>query len=474
MHHVSSIFLMLFLTEKLIPLLINTGIILILLSPFPHGTVEVWSISLFEIVSFFTFGAWLMREGIKGRIHLSSSPLYIPMGLFFLLIILQLIPLPLFVLKIISPHTAELWQGEKAALTEIFGDGVGLSYTLSLYPYATKEKFFLYISYALFFLVTVSYIARRHQIKRLFWVVFTVALIESALGLFQYLTGVSRGPYLGRATGTYINPNHFAGFLEMAIPVSLAYGLSFSGGRSENGGIWQRFLKARFSGRFLIFFATALMALSLLLSGSRGGIFSFVASLVFFYLLLSWGGGGRFRSWALGLFLLIVITYAAWIGLDPVIQRFVETKETLPVRTLIWEDTLRLIMDFPIFGTGLGSYGLTYTLYKKAYSGPTFYSHTHNDYLELAAETGLLGFILVLYGIINFYRRAWVDLRLSSPRIDPLRYFLALGSLGGVFAMLIHSLTDFNLQIPANAFYFSFLLALSTSLLYHLSKEKRL
>jgi O-antigen ligase len=217
------------------------------------------------------------------------------------------------------------------------------------------------------------------------------------------------------------------------------------------------------------------MAISLILSKSRGGIFSFVVSLAFFCLLLSWGRGNRHRSsWAIGFFLLVVILYVFWIGLDPIIQKFVETKETLPARTLVWRDTLRLIRDFPICGTGLGSYGLTYTLYKKSYTGPLFYTHAHNDYLELAAETGLVGLVLVIYSIIAFYRQAWACLRLSSSTADPLRYFLTIGCLSGVFAILVHALTEFNLQIPANAFYFSFALGLSTSLLYHLSGEKRI
>jgi O-antigen ligase len=468
---------MLFLREKLIPLLINTGIILILFSPFPYGTVEARSISFFEIVSFLTFALWIAREAMKGEIRLPPSPFYIPMWLFFLFIIFQLLPLPLSVIRTISPHAAALWEGKKAAFKEIFGGSEGLSYTLSLYPYATREKLFLYISYALFFLITTSYVVKRDQIKRLFWVVFTVAVLESAIGLFEYLTGGAKLPvgssYLGRVSGTYVNPNHFAGFLGMVIPISLGYGFSFRRDLSENGGAWQRFFTISFT-QFLIFFGAVFMAISLVLSKSRGGIISFVVSIVFFYLFLSRGRGDRLRSsWTIGFFLLVVILYALWIGLDPVIQKFIETKETLPARTLVWRDTLRLIRDFPICGTGLGSYGLTYTLYKKSYTGPFSYTHAHNDYLELAAETGLVGFALVIYSIIAFYRRAWVSLRLSSSKPDPLRYSLTIGCLSGVFAILVHALTEFNLQIPANAFYLSFLLGLSTSLLYHLSGEKR-
>jgi hypothetical protein len=159
---------------------------LILLSPLPFGNVETWSVSLFEIIAFLTFGVWLTGKIIKRRIRLPQSPLYIPMGLFFLLVIFQMIQLPDAILNILSPHSFMLWQSKREALEHIFGGQINLPETISLYPFVTWQKLLLYLSYAAFFLVTTDFIRTSKQIKRFFWIIFTVATIESLIGLAIY------------------------------------------------------------------------------------------------------------------------------------------------------------------------------------------------------------------------------------------------------------------------------------------------
>jgi putative inorganic carbon (HCO3(-)) transporter len=167
------------------------------------------------------------------------------------------------------------------------------------------------------------------------------------------------------------------------------------------------------------------------------------------------------------IFLVILVSYGAWIGLDPVIMRYSETQEGLAGRVAVWKDTVDLIKHFPTFGTGLGSYAISFTLFKNQASLPVTYSHAHNDYLELAAETGLIGFILVLFGLILIFRKSLVYVKTFPYRNDPLRYFLAIGCVSGIISMLIHAFTEFNFQIPANAYYFVFLLGLLTSIVYN-------
>jgi O-antigen ligase len=180
----------------------------------------------------------------------------------------------------------------------------------------------------------------------------------------------------------------------------------------------------------------------------------------------------RSIKWLLGIFFVLIILYSSWIGLDPVIEKFSETEEALPLRTYIWKDSFNLIKDFPVFGTGLGTFSLAYTLYKKDAYWPYVYDHAHNDYIELAAETGLAGFFLVLFALIAFYKSAIRKIRNFSPQKDPLRYYILLGCLSGMFGLFIHAVTEFNFQIPANAYYFIFLLGLSTSMLNVLVERK--
>lgn len=456
------------MSERLITFIISCGIVLILLSPLPFGNVETWSVSLFEIIAFLTFGVWLMGKIIKRRIRLPQSPVYIPMGLFFLLVIFQTIQLPDSILNILSPHSFMLWQSKREALEHIFGSQINLPETISLSPFVTWQKLLLYLSYAMFFLVTTDYIRTSKQIKRFFWIIFTVAMIESLIGLLQYIASGTDVP----ASGSYINPNHFAGLLLLVIPMFLGYIIYISTKERIQSNSWKQLIKSQSSSNLLLLFVTSLMAISLILAQSRGAIFSFAASLLFLYFLISMNKKSRSIKWLLGIFFVLIILYSFWIGLDPVIEKFSETEEALPLRTYIWKDSLNLIKDFPVFGTGLGTFSLAYTLYKEDAYWPYVYDHAHNDYIELAAETGLAGFFLVLFALIAFYKSAIRKMRNFSPQKDPLRYYILLGCLSGMFGLFIHAVTEFNFQIPANAYYFIFLLGLSTSMLNVLVERK--
>ena len=457
-----------FIRERLITFIISSGIVLILLSPLPFGNVETWSVSLFEIIAFLTFGVWLTGKIIKRRIRLPQSPLYIPMGLLFLLVIFQTIQLPDSILNILSPHSFTLWQSKREALVHIFGGQINLAETISLYPFVTWQKLLLYLSYAVFFLVTTDHIRTSKQIKRFFWIIFTVAMIESLIGLLQYIASGTKVS----ASGSYINPNHFAGLLLLVTPLFLGYLIYISAKEHIQTNSWKQLIKSLSSNNILLLFATSLIAISLILSQSRGAIFSFAAAMLFLYLLISLNKKSSTVKWLLGVFFVLIILYSFWIGLDPVIEKFSETEEALPLRTYIWKDTFNLIKDFPAFGTGLGTFSLAYTLYKEDAYWPYVYDHAHNDYMELAAETGLIGFFLVLFAFVSFYKRAVYNIRKFSPQKDPLRYYILLGCLSGMFGLFIHAVTEFNFQIPANAYYFIFLLGLANSLQYQLSERQ--
>lgn len=455
-----------FIIEKLIPLVINVGLALILLSPLPFGNVETWSVSLFEIISFITFGTWLTGKILRGRIRLMPSPIYIPMGLFLILIMLQTMNLPETILGLLSPHTASLWQSKSEALRHIFGNDVKLGNTISIYPFVTSRKFLLYLSYAAFFLVAADFIRTKRQIRRFFWIIFTVALIESLIGLLQYISSGTTVP----ASGTYVNPNHFAGLLLLVIPLFMGYMLYLYTQHGTELSRWG--LKLPGSSQLIIFFSTSLMAISLILAQSRGAILSFAASIFFFYVLIQRSKKSRSNKWLLGSFLLIIVVYSIWIGLDPVLDKFTETGEDAPNRTYIWKDSLDMIKDFPLVGVGLGNFGLAYTLYKKEAYWAHVYDHAHNDYIELACETGLIGFILVFWALIAYFRRVAANEKYAIPEQDPYRYYIMLGAVSGMVGMFAHTITEFTFQIPANAYYFTFLFALTARLSEQIKGER--
>jgi O-antigen ligase len=120
-------------------------------------------------------------------------------------------------------------------------------------------------------------------------------------------------------------------------------------------------------------------------------------------------------------------------------------------RTRIWKDTCNLIKDFPVLGTGLGTYEYAFPKYKTI-KLQKLYDHTHNDYLELMSNTGFTGFIIVIAGAAYYL---FMVTRLWFQRRNTFVKGITVGCLGGIAYIMLHSLTDFNLQIPANALHLS-------------------
>jgi O-antigen ligase len=120
-------------------------------------------------------------------------------------------------------------------------------------------------------------------------------------------------------------------------------------------------------------------------------------------------------------------------------------------RIQVWEDSRSLIKDFPVFGTGLGTFEYSFPKYK-TFKRRVLYDHAHNDYVELISDTGFAGFIIVITGAVYYLIMVT---RLFFRRRDPFVRGITIGCLGGILYITLHSLTDFNLQIPANALHLS-------------------
>jgi len=270
---------------------------------------------------------------------------------------------------------------------------------------------------------------------------------------------------LEEATGTYINRNHFAGLLELTLPFVLASGFySFQIWSERRQAGLDRCASAERSSAgvrsIFYLFLTVIMVVAIIFSRSRGGILAAVFSIVFIGLLAQ--VKVRQKVWMLGIFLFLVcvVGYGLWIGLDPVLARFEQTREPgylqLEGRMATWKDALPLVRDYPVVGTGLGTFALGFRRYQTGLVS-FFVDHAHNDYLEFAADTGLLGAALLLLPILYLLAKM-----IASFFNDTRRYRRAvtLGCIGSTLALLIHSVTDFNLQIPANALIFAVVLGI--------------
>lgn len=273
-----------------------------------------------------------------------------------------------------------------------------------------------------------------------------LGIFEGLLGLTQYF--VMPGWILGYqnpfavTSGTLINRNHYAGLLEMLIPV--AFGFAYISARRS----------ADLARPYMYLFAGALMGLGLLFSLSRMGIFSFLTTALFLALILQLRSSQRRTAVALGFGMIgLVVVGALWIGIDGIVERYSELAKEDAVlrdgRVLVYRDALRMIAANPA-GVGTGNFQDRFREYQ-TYHPDLLFDHAHNDYLETAAEWGL-PIAAAFWSFLIFVVIRGVRLFVSIE--SPEQRGILLACTGAVFSILVHSLTDFNLQIPSNAMLF--------------------
>ena len=420
------------------------------------------SLLILEAACFAVFIVWVLKTSVTGEKPFTGAGPYLPILVFLLICLFQIIPLPGALLGVLSGKSLEVWETTEKALSSLGAGAGGGFHTISVYPDATLRKTLLVLAYIVFGITVSRSFRSDGWMKLALAPVFAMLLIEASFGIYQYLgSGGSED-----ATGSYFNRNHYAGFLEMTFPLALGYVLSLG----DWGGAVRRPLRSRlissenFQKQILFLFLLGIAFLAVLFSRSRMGIFSVLVSLAFFTFL---GSRSIRTGQGLGRMVYTVVAVAVFfglfMGLYPVAERFLHVGENLPSRTELWKDAAVIIKDFPLFGTGLGTFGYAYPLYKLSVDKPLVYLHAHNDYLELVSETGILGFASLMAALGLFLYTSLKSLTRLAGEEDYFRFFVLLGALTGVFSILVHSLVDFGLQIPSNALYFSFLIGLSAA-----------
>jgi O-antigen ligase len=211
------------------------------------------------------------------------------------------------------------------------------------------------------------------------------------------------------------------------------------------------------------------MSLAIVLSNSRAGLVVLVFSFFLFTGLsvLAFGRAGYRELWTRTIVratVLVVLAMALYIGIGSTIQRFALDNLLHEDRPLYWSNVLGVVRDFPVFGTGLGTFAAAYPAYEKKGGPEMLLTHAHNDYLEYLSELGVVGTVLLFGGVLVLAVRAFLAWR---ERRNPELKGLALGGIVALAGMGIHTLTDFNLHIPANLVLFTFVLSLTFVTAYH-------
>jgi putative inorganic carbon (HCO3(-)) transporter len=442
-------------------------ILLFVFTPIAFGSIELWAFSLMELGILLIIILWSIQSFLLRTPH---SEIRIPhskismvlLSLFLLLVLFQMLPLPSGLLKILSPKTFELRNSLSVFDSQLLT--FNSKFQISLVPFVTQIEFFKWLTLSGFFLFLLYWRqSNKEVIHHLIPVLMLVGIGESLYGTFEFFSGhkyilhLNMEAMISSVTGTFINRNTFAGYLLMVIPLSV--GFLFSREVIQEGRLrgWRHQLVTLDGKTLLIGFSVIVMILGLLFSASRMGIASLLLSFTLIIFLFRSPQKEKRFSRSLILILGLAILWSAWIGLDAVISRFFTSSEDFKMRWRIWVDTFQMIKDFPLFGSGLGTFLQVFPIYR-SFHIRGLVTHSENDFLQLLSEVGILGTGLLVILFFFLFFKAFSGIRTLSYR-EPGRY-IAIGGLVGILALMFHSIVERNIQIPANAFLYAFIWAL--------------
>jgi O-antigen ligase len=391
---------------------------LLAFSVFAHGVVEAWSTAVLEIGAAALFLVWACAVWGDPEAKIEWSPLNWPILAFIAI-------------------------------------GAGqLALHATAYAYLTREELLKLAAYFIFFFLAAQAFRARMDLTRLAWFLILLGFSVSLLGIIQHFTSPSeiywfrKLPVGGDPFGPYVNRNHFAGFVELVLPVALGL-IVFRGIRRD------------------LFLMAGLLAIvpigALILSGSRGGIVGFGFEVGVLALLARRPRGSEGpRIGAIAIVVLAAIALIVWLGAGRAIERFSTLHPgdvTLSRRYTMFRGAAHIFLDHPVSGTGLGTLVSVYPRYETFYDGRVV-DHVHNDYMETVAETGLIGGICGAVFLWLLFQGTSKNFRAEQGHFSRGLHAAAIASLAGI---LLHSLVDFNLHIPSNVLLFLLQAHLATS-----------
>jgi len=405
---------------------------------------------------------------------------------FVALALLTTVPLPPGLLRLLAPHTAQLYREMLPGWPD--GGGWSVWRSLAVDPYGVwLELGRLSIAFGAF-AVVVAYPWGAPVLDRLLVTLIGGGVLLAAVGLLGavagngwvlWLTGVPAAP--GGASGPFANPNHFAAWLEMVIPVAIAYAVASS--TSLRGPILRSVHDARAAGLglrralgsallvqqrqirgpLIAALAAALLGMAHLTTGSHAGM----AALLIGLLVAGAGMAGcletlRLRRRVLaGIALVVltggVVTAAGWVAAERAPEADIDLFDpSLASRLAVVGQGIAVPREYPVVGAGLGGWVHAFRPHQAPPVEGGIWDHAHDDYLELAGECGALGILVVLCFAVAVARAARTRRASGGLRIQLLRW----GLVGGITAVLVHSTVDFGLRMPANLLLFMLLLGL--------------
>ncbi len=459
---------------------------LLVWAPIPLASNRGWalvllSVPLVALLAAVAAGAWLAAAPLSRHRQTWAWPLALIL-LYALLVAAQLLPLPVGLRT--GAAAASLWPGPT-----------------SVDPFATKSHLLACIAYSAAFALTVLLANTEQRVRWLMAVVVASGVFQA--GLATVLLG-RRESYEflfmafapgDRAMGTFANTDHLAGYLAVCLSLGLGLMLSGQGSGQRTPRGWRENTVAALafvmSRKMLLRLLLVMMVIALVLTRSRGGNAAFFIGLMVTGVFCAWRSAQLRRPaiiLVVSMVLVDIVVVGQWIGLDKVVQRLeatsvlrqqdapaavagasgeassalarapaVSREESLEERLYAARYALAMVKERPLFGFGGGTF---YTVFPR-FKGPHplgFYDHAHNDFVEIAADTGLVGLALLLTVAAM---ALWRALRALGDHSPPLTRGVAAALVMTILCTTIHSAVDFNLQVPANALTVTVVLALA-------------
>ncbi|MGZ5098766.1 MAG: O-antigen ligase family protein [Usitatibacter sp.] len=445
--------------------------------PIPLGSNRPWAWMVLEVWAFAMLALWVLLWAF-GRAEVSEPmkrawPAWILLLAWLALQALHILPMPPEWVAALSPEAARM-EGLVADLG-IQRD----SMTLSIDPSASKISLLKSLAYVAVFFLTLALVNRRSRVETLARVLVYAAVLHAIYAVLMHLSN-AEGEFFGTllshgesASGTYANRNHFAGLLEMTL--ALGIGLLIAGLSDRGADTWKKFVRQTIewilSPKMLLRLSLCILVIALTTTHSRMGNTAFFASLLIagaVGIVLSRHATRNTVVLLASLVAIDLFIVGSWFGMEKLAQRIEQTTMgEVQVREEPASYAVEIVKDYPVFGSGPGAFYVTFPKYRSERVA-LFYDYAHNDYAQIAVESGILGF-----GIIGSFvvLTLLVALAAQWKRRDPLMRGMSFACVMGVTALLIHSAVDFNLQIPANAAYFMVLLALGWISMFHERRE---
>ncbi len=440
---------------------------IIVISPLLFGAVHTYAYTLMSIVVL--IGSMIiLKNNIQKNDDTDEYFLKIPAcGVYFLflsiliLLFFQITPLPDFILDYISPNS--LMIKEKSIPLSRISPIPAKWTTIVSYLYPVKMSLVRWTVYGLFFMGLTQLLNSKKRIEIILFAILITASFDALYGIIQTYSGSYhiwwyKSETGSNLTGTYINRNHFGGFMGMSFLLTAGYAAAVSSEKKQTRKTQKRktlraklidllSIEHQFNKTNFIMFMGVVIGIGLILSASRGAILS--ASLSMFFLSLIFISRKNSKRSGFIIFLLFLITsiYSLNIGIDHTIDRFKFLDVDYEIRSRFAKKLLEVFEDYPIIGIGIGNFQYVYPKYQAIEDKKKYLEFVHNDWMQYLAESGIIGIVFFLIGIALYL---YLFFKIWRQRRDPFAISIGASSIAVLIDIGIHSYSDFNLHMPAN------------------------